>query len=284
MENDYPDFDVIVVDQGTTDTAKLPASPRLRQYRQATKGKARALNAACRVTESPILLFTDDDCTVDPNWISTAVALFARAPRVDAIYGALEGIPHNRHETHIPEFEPPEVHVVSGRRNRIHRIRGVGANLALRADALRAASGFDEAFSPGGPYGTGEDTELCYRLLRIGRACLETPEWRAVHWGTRDLGNGDARELVARSYLAIGAIFGRYLRNGDPLAVVAFALQLDTEARSMLREAIHLRRPIGVRRIAGLVKGARRGFLEARRLPRRGATVELVLVDDQEQD
>lgn len=280
LANDYPCFDVIVVDQGSGVPGHLPASERLRYYRQATKGKARALNAACRLTDAPILLFTDDDCTVDPDWISTAVALFDGEPGVDAIYGALQGIPHNRSHVHIPEFEPNVPRVLAGRWSRIRRTRGVGANLALRREAWVAASGFDEAFSPGGPYGTGEDTELCYRLLRIGRRCLETPEWRAAHWGIRQFENGEARELVVRSYRAFGALYGRNLRKGDPLAFFAFAMQLGIEVRTMLDDAIHRRRPTGARRILGLLSGARRGFMEARRLPRQGAAVELVPVGD----
>lgn len=279
LSNTYRDYDVIVVDQGLGDIPDLPESPRLRYFRQATQGKARALNAACRLTDAPILLFTDDDCTVDSDWVAEGVALFQREPLVDAIYGALQGIPHDRNEVHIPEFEPTRPRIVSGAGRRIFRTHGVGANFAIRAEALHAAGGFDEAFSPGSPYGTGEDTELAYRLLRLGRRYMETPDWRATHWGARRFENGEVRELVVRSYRAFGAIYGRNLRRGDPIAGVAFAIQFGVEARSIFDDAVHFRPPIGVRRILGLVTGAKRGFLEARRLPRRGAAVELRSVE-----
>ncbi len=279
LANTYPAFEVIVVDQGLGDVPELPHSPLLRYFRHATQGKARALNAACRMTDAPILLFTDDDCTVDSDWVAEGVSLFQREPRVDSIYGALQGIPHDRTIVLIPEFEPPRPRIVSGARRRIFRTHGVGANFAIRAEALQAAGGFDEAFSPGGPYGTGEDTELAYRILRLGRCYMETPAWRATHWGARRFDNGEVRELVVRSYRAFGAIYGRNLRRGDAVAGVAFLVHFAGEARSILDDAIHFRPPIGVRRILGLVTGVKRGFLEARRLPRRGAAVELRSID-----
>lgn len=57
---------------------------------------------------------------------------------------------------------------------------GIGANLAVRADAARAVGGFDEALGPGTPTCGGEDGEFMIRLVLAGHTVGYEPS--ALLW------------------------------------------------------------------------------------------------------
>jgi glycosyltransferase involved in cell wall biosynthesis len=74
-------WEVIVADNNSTDgtrrvvedaVAKFPVP--LRYVFEAQQGKAVALNAAIRIAEGDILVFTDDDALVEPDWLDCAGA------------------------------------------------------------------------------------------------------------------------------------------------------------------------------------------------------------------
>src|SRR4051812_36988173 len=92
LENDYPRYELIVVDQSDDDIGKKLAAeigdPRLTFVRTKTKGKERAQNAAFSLSKGDILLFTDDDCTVPVDWVWRTSRTFVAEPRAAIVYGA----------------------------------------------------------------------------------------------------------------------------------------------------------------------------------------------------
>ena len=93
LASDYPSFDLTVIDQSTTDATRkvvepmAAADPRLRYVHVDEAGLSRAYNNGIRRTDGEILAFTDDDCIVAPDWLSTIVDAFAAEPDGDLIYG-----------------------------------------------------------------------------------------------------------------------------------------------------------------------------------------------------
>jgi glucosyl-dolichyl phosphate glucuronosyltransferase len=74
-------WEVIVVDNNSSDHTRqvvgdaIPAFPvRLRYLFEGTQGKAAALNSAIREAQGEILVFTDDDALVEPDWLDRAEA------------------------------------------------------------------------------------------------------------------------------------------------------------------------------------------------------------------
>src|SRR5204863_903204 len=69
-----PDFEVIVVDDGSRDgTAQLAERAGARTVRAAGDGPARARNAGAAAASGAVLAFTDADCYPTPGWLAAAL-------------------------------------------------------------------------------------------------------------------------------------------------------------------------------------------------------------------
>ncbi len=88
--SDYPALEVIVVDDGSTDsTAAIVASlslPEMHLVRQDNGGKAAALNTGIDVTEAEIIVMVDGDTIFEPDTIERLIA-----PLADPAVGAVSG-------------------------------------------------------------------------------------------------------------------------------------------------------------------------------------------------
>ena len=79
------DFEVVVVDDGSQpklDPNNLYSGKRLdlKLIYQTNKGPAEARNAGARSAEGKYLLFTDDDCTPEPDWAQRVVDQLEQTP------------------------------------------------------------------------------------------------------------------------------------------------------------------------------------------------------------
>lgn len=97
---DYTGFEVIVVDDGSPQQVtrkNLPTSDRftLRILRQENRGPAAARNLGAQQASGEILLFTDDDCLPQPQWVETLTREIQSCP--EALVGSLtfNGLPGN---------------------------------------------------------------------------------------------------------------------------------------------------------------------------------------------
>lgn len=229
LANDYPAFDLTVVDQSpnnaTADILRpfIERDPRLHYLHLDRAGVAHATNTGIRSSMAEILAFTDDDCIVPSNWLTSIVAAFATEDDGDLLYGTVlqpSGTEAQQGITPHLDIRRPEK---LGRRGGF-RLIGMGANFAARRRALDAIGGFDELLGPGTWLHSSQDFDLVYRAYRAGLTILLRPEVRVVHYGTRTL--TEWPERIREYGIGDGAFYWKHVRCGDFFALWLLASQL----------------------------------------------------------
>lgn len=204
-------YEVLVVDNGSpreTEAALAHAAAGLpvRHLVETTRGKNYALNRAIPEARGALVVFTDDDVVVDPDWLLELAGGAQRWPDHSVFGGRVlplwpaEGAPSLRHKfmTHayaIADLDRPEGPYSAG--------WVFGPNMAVRASIFQAGWRFDPAVGPDGTdtYMTGGESELLFRLERAGFGAVYLPRARVLH-------------QVRPEQLRIEWLYGRAFRKG----------------------------------------------------------------------
>lgn len=151
-------YEVIVTDDGSNSTAEELIQhhyPWVKWVPGAGKGPAANRNNGARYARGKWLVFTDDDCIPDPQWLSA----YVEAIRIYPGYKVLEGRVYvDRPRQSLAEKSP------------INETGGYlwSCNLAINIKLFESLEGFDERF----PYAAMEDVALRTRLLSLGHQPL----------------------------------------------------------------------------------------------------------------
>jgi GT2 family glycosyltransferase len=192
LELDYPDFEVVVVDNRrgspTEPIPTMPDDPRVRVVRETMPGVSSGRNRGVSASTGEIVAFTDDDASVDRNWLRAMGARFAAEPSVDAIGGLvlpseLETAPQLWFEEFYggfsTSFEPSVVSLATVDDDAMFpyapRRFGAGCNMAFRRSALERMGGFDVALGVGTPARGGEDLAMFIELVTSGATLAFEP-------------------------------------------------------------------------------------------------------------
>jgi len=191
----YRNFEILVVDTGSTEAATMEYYARLTSHPQIRVldhpgpfNYSRVNNAGARRTDGELLLFLNNDTeALDPDWLEELVR-WAERPAIGAVgakllypdrsiqhagivlgmYGLMGHIYRYVDETHTDIFGS-----VDWYRN---YLAVTGACMMMRREVFDRVGGFDEAYEV-----AFSDVEICLRIVRHGYRIVYTPFARLHH-------------------------------------------------------------------------------------------------------
>jgi cellulose synthase/poly-beta-1,6-N-acetylglucosamine synthase-like glycosyltransferase len=159
---DYPDYEVILVDDGSNDNTQEIAArhPWIVNVRQENSGLSVARNVGAQSATGELLAYTDSDCMADPDWLYFMVGTL-----LSGNYAGVGG----------PNISPPAenwiqacVAAAPGGPNHVLLTDLVaehipGCNMAFYKWTSERVGGFDPEYRK-----AGDDVDLCWRLQQEG--------------------------------------------------------------------------------------------------------------------
>ncbi len=161
LQLDYPNFEVIVVDDGSTDLTMTIASEHgFNVIRTENRGLSQARNTGLGAATGEIVAYIDDDARPDPHWLTYLAATFLTTTHV-GVGGPNIAPPGDGLIADCVANAPGgPVHVLLSDQEAEHI---PGCNMAFRASCLQAIGGFDPQFRI-----AGDDVDVCWRLQQCG--------------------------------------------------------------------------------------------------------------------
>ncbi len=212
---DYPKFDVVLIDDGSTDdTAAIAREHGAHVISTENRGLSSARNTGMEAARGELIVYLDDDAWPDQNWLRYLAETFR-----DPLHAAVGG----------PNLAPPDtgeiadcvdnapggpVHVLLDDRCAEHV---PGCNMAFRRARLQELGGFDPQYRA-----AGDDVDVCWRVLERGWTIGFHPAAQVWHHRRKTIGAywrqqrgyGKAEALLERKWPAKYNIIGHVAWGG----------------------------------------------------------------------
>jgi glycosyltransferase involved in cell wall biosynthesis len=171
LAQDHPDFEVIVVDNGSMDrTSEIARSfPKVKVLDESRKGTMWACERGLQEAKGDIIVRMDADCLPGKYWLSKGAAHFLDK-RVVAVTGPYDYFDADGFSRYSSLYFQKYIYRLTNSVLQLLKIGAVmiGGNSFMRAVSITAAGGFDTRF-----VFYGDDTDTAKNLARLGRVVFD---------------------------------------------------------------------------------------------------------------
>ena len=171
----YPDYEVILVDDGSTDDTREVAKrfPQVRYIHQPNQGLSVARNTGAAAASGEVFAYTDSDCMADTDWLYYLVGTLIRGnyagvggpnvppPAQNWIQACVAAAPGG--PSHVLLTDTVAEHIP-------------GCNMAFYRWAFESVGGFDPEYTK-----AGDDVDFCWRLQQSGCVIAFSPAAVVFH-------------------------------------------------------------------------------------------------------
>lgn len=222
----YPNYEVILVDDGSTDSSPEIASlyTTIRYIRQTNHGLSVARNTGINASTGEIVAFTDSDCRADEDWLYYIVG--------DLLTSRFTGM--GGHNFLPPEDSPAAAAVLVSPGGPAHVMLNdrlaehiPGCNMVFYKWALDEIGGFDPIFKK-----AGDDVDVCWRLQQRGYRIGFNPAGFVWHFRRSNVqaylkqqrGYGEAEAMLVRKHPEYFNSIGSSIWRGQIYTASKFGL------------------------------------------------------------
>jgi GT2 family glycosyltransferase len=250
--------ELIVVDQSRDDAtrsalAALDGWDSVRYLRSDRLGLSAARNLAAAAAGGELLIFTDDDCMPDPDWITAWEDAVGPGSPTGVGFGEVLFSPFDPAQGYTSGFSTSNGSYGVELFSRGAGLVGMGANMAVPKRVWLELGGFDEGLGAGTRFAAGEDLDLAYRAVTAGYRIQHVTAARVWHLGYRP---GASASNLVRGYVAgIAAVYAKHARCGDVNAIRMLSADAWRQAIYVTGRIVSRTRPLGLVSLLYLLRG-----------------------------
>jgi GT2 family glycosyltransferase len=251
-------IELVIVDQSdnpqTREALATLRDERLRYVHSTLRGATNGRNVGIENSRGHVVAFTDDDCRVAADWISSIASIFRADPEIGIVCGRVTVPLEMQQQGFAAEFEP----VVREWQNRFPAPGtdwGITANFAVRRAVFDQVGKFDPMLGPGAPLLCGEEPDILFRVLRAGLKVVNASEAQVEHLGIR--AHGEETRALWDTYTAgTAAALFKHVRLGDLQGTTLYASWLAKSGMRVVKSVLTGTRPTGARSLKAFVTGS----------------------------
>lgn len=202
LEQEYPDFEVVVVDQSDAVNRSLESlatiDQRVKYIHTKARGTCRSRNLGISKATGEIFLFVDDDSELVDKRLLAIHAENYTDLSIAGIGGRVEdkNVKLNKETSGLVCWVAPDGRVYPNATGHERRTINAprGGHMSFRAAVVRAVGGFDEQFVGNA---MREETDFSLRVVEAGNTIMFEPRATVIHLG---LPSGGSRQLDRRQW------------------------------------------------------------------------------------